>query len=289
MSSDPADADNQPNPAQQVLVVEPCPNLGGSVRNRSNLLVLIGIAFFVVGGIIVYVVSNGDDDDGGSTAVGQTTVVVATHDIPANAKASEEIENGGLKEKKVSVGAVVPGAVQTLQQLRGATFVQAFADGDQILGTGVLALNRQYEVPEGFEAIAVSLNFPQGVAGYVNPGDRVNLYGSFKALNPQTGQTVVNGEMAKLLMTNVRVLDVSKTIPTNGVTSDPNVPTSRGGDGSIVMLLAVRSADAERIVFMEEGQALYATLVREDAAPAGPTDGATAQNILTLDPATSAG
>jgi Flp pilus assembly protein CpaB len=259
------------------------------VRNRSNLLVLLGIAFFVVGGLIVYVVSNGDDDGGDSgAAAGRTTVVVATHDIPANAKADEEIKSGGLKEKEVGVGAVVPGAYQNLQQLRGATFTSAYADGDQILATGVFAPKRGYELPEGFEAIAVSLNFPQGVAGYVNPGDRVNLYGSFNALNPQTGQTVVNGEHAQLLMSNVRVLDVSQTVPTNGVPSDPSTATARGGDGSIVMLLAVKTPDAERLVYMEQGQAVYATLVRDDAPPAGPTEGADAGNILSGGTASSA-
>ena len=62
------------------------------MRNRSNLLVLLGIAFFVVGGIIVYVVTNGDDGGGGSAAVNQTTVVVATHDIANGAKADDEIK-----------------------------------------------------------------------------------------------------------------------------------------------------------------------------------------------------
>ena len=74
------------------------------MRNRSNLLVLLGIAFFVVGGIIVYVVTNGDDGGTPTTAPGETIVVVATHDIPAGAKVDEELKNGGLKTKAISAG-----------------------------------------------------------------------------------------------------------------------------------------------------------------------------------------
>jgi Flp pilus assembly protein CpaB len=258
------------------------------VRNRSNLLVLLGIAFFVVGGLIVYVVSN--DDDGGSgsnAAAGETVVVVATHDIPANAKADDEIKSGGLKEKTVSSGAVVPGAVQTLQALQGATFIQAFADGNQILNSGVQMLNRGYDLPEGYEAIALSLNFPEGVAGYVNVGDRVNLYGEFKDID-NNGAAIAGGEFAQLIMTNVRVLDISQTVPTNGVTTDPSTGTVRGGGGDITMLLAVETADAERIVYMKQGNSIYATLVRDDAPPAKSPGGIGAGNVTKLDPATSA-
>ncbi len=36
------------------------------VRQRSNLIIVFGIAFFLIGGVIVYLVINDDaDDDGG--------------------------------------------------------------------------------------------------------------------------------------------------------------------------------------------------------------------------------
>lgn len=253
------------------------------MRNRSNLLVLIGIAFFVVGGIIVYVVTNGDDGDSSSPSVGEVTVVVSTHDIAAGAKATDEINKGGLKEVQVASGSLVPGAIQSLQQLDGATFVSGFKDDQQILGSGVQTVKRGYKLPEGYEAIAVQLGFPQGVAGYVSPGDRINLYGSFKAVDPKNGEAVPNGEQVHLFMTNVRVLDVNQTIPANGTAADGTTATARTGDGSILVLLAVKTHDAERIVYMQQGvnsSGLYGTLVTDDAKPAGPTAGADLGNIL---------
>jgi Flp pilus assembly protein CpaB len=293
MSQKSADADNHPTPAQQALDGRaPAHNPGGSVRNRSNLLVLLGIAFFVVGGIIVYVVTNGDD--GGSTPItapGQITVVVATHDIAPGAKVDEEIKSGGIKAEAVDSGSLVAGAAQSTQQISGATFVSAFKKGEQILASGLQSVNRKYTLPEGFEAIAVNLNFVPGVAGYVNPGDRVNLYGQFTKVDPTSGATVENGENAHLVLTNVRVLDVNTTVPANGTTPDtsPSGVSNRASGDQVVFLLAVKTGDAEKLVYMEQGQALYASLVKDDAPPAGGTTGADASNILSGDPASSAG
>jgi Flp pilus assembly protein CpaB len=253
------------------------------VRNRSNLLVLLGIAFFIVGGVIVYVVTNGDDDGGGSGTAGpgKSVVVVATHDIPAGAKASDEIKGGGLKEKTVDTGAVVAGAAQTLQQLEGATLINAVADGNQVLLSGVQALKRGYDLPDGYEAVAVRMSFEQGVAGYVNVGDKVNLYGVYA--NAVQGVTIPRAE---LLLTNVRVLDTNQTIPTNGVSTDAS---TRPGGNDVTFLLALRSEDVERVVYDTSFQQLYASLVKDDAPPAGPTPGQSGDTILDVEPNALAG
>lgn len=256
------------------------------MRNRSNLLVLLGIAFFVVGGIIVYVVTNGDDGGTPSTAPGQTVVVVATHDIASGAKADDEIESGGLKEQRVTTGQVVPGAVQSLQALSGGTFIQPFADGDQVLQTGLQAVRRGYDLPDGYEAVAVNLDFVNGVAGYVNPGDHVNLYGVYGAGTPLKGAATPRAE---LLMTNIKVLDTSQTIPANGTTpttlagSTPGA-TSRASGSTITYLLAVKTADAEKVIFDGQFNSIYATLVNDGAAPSGPTDGISGDNVLAVEP-----
>ena len=65
------------------------------MRSRSNLLVLLGIAFFVVGGVIVYLITQ-DEQDGGSGAAQRVQVVVASTDITAGELADELIEAGWL-------------------------------------------------------------------------------------------------------------------------------------------------------------------------------------------------
>lgn len=247
------------------------------MRNRSNLLVLLGIAFFVVGGIIVYVLTN--DDDGGGVAGSQSvTVVIATQDIAAGSRADDVIKEGGVKETRIPAGTMVAGAIQSVNQLEGAIFIQGFASEQQLTNTGLQLLQRGYDLPEGHEAIAVKLTFPQGVAGYVNAGDQVNLYGVYGPQYPIEGATLPRAE---LLLTNVRVLDTSLTIPTNGVQQDAS---ARAGGGDVIYLLAVKTVDAEKVVFDASFEQLYATLVDNDAAPAGPTEGQSGDTILAVEP-----
>jgi Flp pilus assembly protein CpaB len=252
------------------------------VRRRSNLLVLLGIAFFVVGGVIV-VLLTGDDDGGSNDGVsGPATVIVGTDDIPAGSLADDLIEAGKLKAIEVPVEEVTAGAVQSLNQLQGATFIQGFAADQQISSAGLQLQNRTFEVPEGFDAMAVQIDFVPGAAGYVNPGDHINLYGVYKTA---AGDQPV--PRAELLLTNVEVLDVDLTIPPRRgtTTNDTTQPNAQRASGTAVTyLLAVRPDDAEKVIYTTEFESLYATLTAKDAAPAGPTEGRDGANILAEEP-----
>jgi len=252
------------------------------VRRSSNLLVLLGIAFFVVGGVIVYLLT--DDDDGGSTAGvdGPALVIVGSDDIPAGTLADDLIAAGRLKTAEVPAAEVTPGAVQSLNQLAGATFIQGFAANQQITSSGVQLQNRTFEVPEGFEAVAVQVDFVPGGAGYVTAGDHINLYGVFQTA---TGEALV--PRAELLLTNVEVLDVDLTIPPRRGTApvDPSQPAAQRASGSAVTyLLALRADDAEKVIYQTEFESLYASLTADEAPPAGPTPGRDGSSILAEEP-----
>jgi Flp pilus assembly protein CpaB len=208
------------------------------------------------------------------------TVIVAANDIPAGALADEMIDQGNLKEEEVSGDQVVPGAVQSINQLQGATFVQGFADGQQVTAGGLQNVGRAFEVPEGYEAIAVQLDFVGGGAGYVNVGDRINVYGAFSDRYPLATQK----PHSELLITNVEVLDVNLSIPARRGQAVEDASVPRSTSESITYLLAVRTADAEKLVFTTEFHSLYATLTAKDAPPAGPTPGRDGENIFEVEP-----
>jgi Flp pilus assembly protein CpaB len=253
------------------------------VRNRSNLLVLLGIAFFVVGGIIVYVLTN--DDDGDNTSSGSpVTVIVAANDIPAGSLANEMIEQGNLKEEEVAADQVLPGAIQSTNQLQGATFVQGFAGGQQITASGLQNVGRTFEVPPGYEAIAVQLDFIGGGAGYVSVGDRINVYGALNDRYPAS----VPLPHSELLLTNVEVLDVNLSIPARRGQSVDDATVPRATSENITYLLAVKSADAEKLVFVTEFHTLYATLMADDAPPTDSTPGRSGDNIFEVEPGAAA-
>lgn len=247
---------------------------------RSNLLVLLGITFFVVGGVIVYLLTNEDDSTSGGVA-GPATVIVGTEDIPAGALADDLVETGKLTAIEVPVDQVTPGAIQSLNQLAGATFIQGFAADQQITSSGLQLRSRTFEVPEGYDAVAVQIDFVPGAAGYVDAGDHINLYGIYKTA---AGDQPV--PRAELLLTNVEVLDVDLTIPPRrGTASDGTTATTqRASSTAVTYLLALKPDDAEKVIFTTEFESLYASLTADDAAPAGPTSGRDGANILAEEP-----
>ncbi len=249
------------------------------MRNRSNLLVLLGIAFFVVGGIIVYVVTNGSGGGSSTSSSAPVTVVEAKVDIPAGSQAKDLIAKGNLKVVKVQASQLVPGAVQSVNQLDGATFVQGFAAGSQITTAGLQAVHRGYKLAAGYEAQAITLDFISGDAGYVNVGDKINLYAAYSTAIPIKGTTLPK---AQLLLSGVRVLDVSQVIPANTAAAADG--TVRATGGSVTYLLAVKTTDVEKLVFATKFESLVATLTDGQSPQSTKTPGVSGDNVLDSNP-----
>lgn len=253
------------------------------MRRRSNLLVLLGIAFFVVGGVIVYLLTS-DDDGGGDGTAASATVIVGTEDIPAGSLADDLAEAGKLTSIEIPASELSPGAIQSLNQLTGAEFIQGFAAEQQITSSGLQLQNRTFEIPAGFEAVAVQADFVAGGAGYVNPGDLINVYGLYR--------TAIGDRLtprAELLLTNVEVLDIDLSIPPRRGTSTTNADgtqtaSQRASGSSVTYLLALRTDDAEKAIYTAEYAGFYVTLTGKDAPPAGPTAGRDGNNILVEEP-----
>ncbi len=244
------------------------------MRSRSNLLVMLGIAFFVVGGILVFLLTDDDDGDSGSPTA-PVSAVVSNIDVPAGTLADELIAAGNLREIEVPANELAAGAVRTVNQLEGATFVQGFAKDQQITSGGLQLNNRTFEVPAGYEAMSVQMDFVNGGAGYINVGDRINVYTAFDTDDPVGDRTLPRSE---LILSNVEVLDVNLTIPARRGTVTTDGTTRASGD-VVTFLLAVHPADAEKLSYSDSFQTLYATLTSEGLPPAGDTPGQDGENV----------
>ncbi len=269
------------------------------MRQRSNLIILFGIAFFIVGGAIVFLVLN-DDDDGGSASsstpgAAKVTVLVANGDIAANTLGSDVIANGQLDSMEVDAGAQPVGALTSATGLDNQIFTLAVDDGNVITSTALATRSlSNVQIPPGFDGVAVTVDYTNGGAGYVAPGDRINLYGLFGSVDGGTGDAGLtadnsNSDIAlprtELALTNVLVLDVSAQQGTSVQTVDPNAPEQQQTVGRqalntpLTYLLALRPTDIERVVQLSSFADLYVSLTADDAPVAGDTPGVTGGNV----------
>jgi pilus assembly protein CpaB len=268
------------------------------VRQRSNLIILFGIAFFLIGGAIVYLVVNDDDDGGRSAAApGEETVFIAAQDIEPNSLGRDVIEQGLLATDQVPAGTKPVGAITSAAGLDNQIFVVGVREGD-VITSSQLAIRSlsNISVPEGYDGVAVSMPYVNGGAGYVAPGDTVNIYGIYGASDQagglQAGPEGANSEGVRLprtemILTNVMVLDVNaqdaRSIDAGQTASTDQQSTSvsRQSDGAPrTYLLALRPTDAERVIQVAQFANLYVSLTAPDAPPVQDTPGADGGSVL---------
>lgn len=242
------------------------------MAKRSNVLLILGLAVFVLGGAVVLLVTrNGDTTPATRTADGGQ-VLVAAQDLTAGMSGADIVAGGLVQLRPLPPGqqraadALVSTADLTNRVL--ATDVQA---GQQLTASALRPLTVRRDaikIPEGKQAVAVKLPFVPAVAGYVGPGDVVNIYANVKG----AGEPVT-----KLVLANVEVLDVSQEVPPRRTTSDPNNVRPAGTE--ITYLLALDAAQAEKVIFLAANESLYLTLVPKGQPPAT-TPGSSYRNLF---------
>lgn len=262
---------------------------------RSNQLVLAGIAFFVVGVVIVLLIARDDGSSSSSSSGGTVPVLVAKEALTANTKGEEAIAKVEVKQVKASEK--LPDALTSPSQLSSTRLIAAFAKGEQIRQSGLTPTIATIAPPPGKEAVPVQIPFVAGGAGYIAPGDFVNVYQvipDIVTLLPSNGQAIdpnnppptlpYSTPRAELLLTKALVLDVNTQIAALGAQATTPTTTqvqSRPSGGDIIVVLALDTLDAEKIIFgsQVQGLFLYLSKVDKDGNPAGPTPG---QDYLTI-------
>jgi len=258
-------------------------------KRSNNLIIVLGVLTAVVGGgLVLLLVNRGGDSAAAPTggSGGNVPVLVAKKAIPLGSAGSSLGDSVELRQVPavtrssdalVSLGELADRtttiAIGPDQQLRSAFFRQRTVRGDAI------------KVPDGKQAVAMSMPFINGGGGYVGPGDRVNLYALVGKLNggvvplcgaglcPTADAKTVQAD-SQLVLTNIEVLDVSQEVAPKTVTSvQPAVGqvtrTAEAG-ASVTYLMALDASQAEKAIFFTRYGEMYLTLV-----PKGQADSST--------------
>ncbi|HUR01803.1 MAG TPA: Flp pilus assembly protein CpaB [Nonomuraea sp.] len=238
---------------------------------RSNLIVTLGLAVFIVGAAATYLVVRNSDSGGTSTAAGRVSVLVADKPIPAGTTGAAAVNGGMVKTKSVDGAARPATALTDVSQLAGKTVTLGVSEGEILTNDQFQAAQTRIgtlKIPDGKTALALQLGNVPGVAGFAGAGDHINIYGVVK---PGDDPKNPNG-MAHLIMQNTEVLNVNGA----ALVAAQGQP---GGTG-LVYLLAVNPVEAERLIFLSTFQQLYFSLVSKDAQPVPGTPGSSIADAL---------
>jgi pilus assembly protein CpaB len=192
-------------------------------------------------------------------------VFVAQGPIEAGTTAGEAGDAGLIARDTAPRGNVPVGAITQLEQIEGLVAIDRVLTGEILLRErwgSQEDVSVAFEIPDGFEAIAVEVGIPPGVAGYIRAGDRVSLIATVEAPGTTTTDdegtvTEEPGEVrSQYLLQGIEVLAVGqRTIETEG---------EQTPQGSVLMTVALEPEDAERLVFAINNASLYFTLLPDD-------------------------
>jgi pilus assembly protein CpaB len=241
------------------------------MKGRGLVVVLaLILATVATAGVFLYTRGVEEDAQAGGTMV---AVVVSRVDIPGRTDMDQLIKDDQFKFIEVPQDAVVGGAVTSLDQLAGKSNAVPILAGEQIpvariSGTvpgGALA------IPEGMQAITVSLDASRAVAGAVQTGDHVSIYSTFKGISLKPSGTSVTGRTSQseattvVLVPTVEVLAVFRPVSSSTFNSGDDAAQTEQLPGSVTITLALSPEDSQHFVFAMENGTTWLGLLPPDA------------------------
>jgi pilus assembly protein CpaB len=204
--------------------------------NRSRLLMIGGLAL-AVGLLVSFTVYNRlrNFATSSSNEVG-VPVVMAADDIQVGAK----LEPHDVRVATLPQSAVPPGAFTKASQVIGRGVVLPVTQGEFILPSKLAAVNAgaglPSMIPPGMRAVSVRVNDVVSVAGFVQPGTRVDVLATGSQASGNDRQTTT-------VLENVAVIAVGKSLD-RGATADAQTAP--------VITLLVSPDDAQKLALVSQ-------------------------------------
>lgn len=253
-----------------VRIDEPQPNTTGKPRPKKSALRAVLFLAFAVGASVAAAVLLTRYMDARTAAVRVPTekVVVARLDIPV----ASPLQTDWMTTVDWPSASRPDGAVSDPSLLAGRVPLQPIARGEAILPAKLADLGSKGGlsalIPTGMRAAAVHVDDVVGVAGFLHPGDRVDV---LVALKPREDGPVVS----KIVLENVRVLAVGKDMEHRGKDQERAVSVT-------VATLMVSGEQSERLWLASSQGKLLLTLRGLGDEEAVTTRGVTASQLLSL-------
>lgn len=232
---------------------------------------MIGVILFIAGSAIAYASVEGASKQGSGTNVQapvSTSAVVAKGDIPAGTTGQQMVSSGLVAIELIPTKSYSPTDLGSLSGLNDEVLSQSITKGHAISSTQLTASTSSISLPTGMNAVTVTLSGTDALAGYLQPGSRVDVYANIKSLstapNASASASTLPVPCTELAMADIQVLDVESTVPS--YSSHPSA-TGRTIPATETLLLAVSPSNARSLEFLSQNEAVSVVQTQKDASP----------------------
>ncbi len=230
---------------------------------------MIGVILFIAGSAIAYASVEGASKhaSSGANVVGpvSTSAVVAKSDIPAGTTGQQMVSSGMVAIELIPTKTYSATDLNSLTGLTDEVLSAPITKGQAISSTELTASTSSISLPTGMDGITVALSGTNGLAGYLQPGSRVDVYANITKVSTGSSATsTLPLPCTELAMSNIQVLDVQSTVPTYS-----SHPTSAGRTvpASETLLLAVNSSNARSLEFLSQNESISVVQTQKDTNP----------------------
>jgi len=234
---------------------------------KPKALYIFGALAVVIAAIASYLLYNylKSEEARVSGAVATVPVVSATAEIPVGST----INITQIKTVDWPLANVPQGALSSTDQASGRVAIQTFMPGDPIIEAKLMPKEGgfsviTYKIPEGHRAMTVSVDQVAGVAGFINPGNIVDVI--LTASTPGSPQSI-----SKIVLQNMPVLAIGQIIEQKEG-KPVTVPT---------VTMDVSPDDAEKLAVASTQGRLQLVLKRAGDKEFAKTTGATVSKVMT--------
>lgn len=238
------------------------------MKRQTLILVVIGLILFVAGSAIAFASVKGASKQTGSSvnvAPVTTSVVVAKANIPAGTTGQSMVSNGLVAIEPIPTKTYTPADLGSIQGLSSEVLTQPVKKGEALTATELNASTSAISVPSGMDAVTVTLTGTNALAGYLQPGARVDVYANITKVSTNSGLTsTLPLPCTELAMANIQVLDVQSTVPSyagNKSAAGRTIPATE------TLLLAMNPSQARSAQFLSQNETLSVVQTQHDANP----------------------
>ncbi len=227
--------------------------------NRNTRTIIVLIVALAVAGIASYAVYVAVQRATPRAEAAQLHAVVAAKNLPIGDLVTAE----DVKVVVWPAANPIPGSFTSIEQVTNRGLVQSLAENEPLteskLAKAGAGAGLPPTIPPGMRALSVKVNEVVGVAGFVVPGNRVDVLASINPGQAQGGQAE---SITRVIVSNVQVLTAGTRYDQDQARQEGQpIPTS-------VVTLLLTPEDAERVTLAaDEGRIMLTLRNPLDVAP----------------------